>query len=72
MDSNSRILVCGAHGMVGSAIVRNLESKGYKNIIKGIRYFVDFPNNFYPFLLIDGHSLHELNRFLTKMVQCLY
>ena len=42
MDSNSRILVCGAHGMVGSAIIRNLESKGYRNIIKGIRYFVDF------------------------------
>lgn len=42
MDSDSRILVAGAHGMVGSAIVRNLTSKGYKNIIKGIRYFVDF------------------------------
>ena len=44
MDSDSRILVAGAHGMVGSAIVRNLTSKGYKNIIKGIRYFVDFTN----------------------------
>jgi GDP-L-fucose synthase len=44
MDSNSRILVAGAHGMVGSAIVRNLQGKGYKNIIKGIRYFVDFTN----------------------------
>jgi GDP-L-fucose synthase len=42
MDSDSRVLVAGAHGMVGSAIVRNLTSKGYKNIIKGIRYFVDF------------------------------
>jgi len=44
MDSNSKILVAGAHGMVGSAIVRNLQGKGYKNIIKGIRYFVDFTN----------------------------
>ena len=44
MDSDSRVLVCGAHGMVGSAIVRNLTSKGYKNIIKGIRYFVNFTN----------------------------
>lgn len=42
MDSDSRVLVAGAHGMVGSAIVRNLQSKGYKNITKGIRYFVDF------------------------------
>jgi len=44
MDNNSRVLVAGAHGMVGSSIIRNLTSKGYKNIIKGIRYFVDFTN----------------------------
>ena len=42
MDSDSRILVAGANGMVGSAIVRNLENKGYKNIIKGTRQVVDF------------------------------
>ena len=42
MDSDSRILVAGANGMVGSAIVRNLESKGYTNIIKGTRNTVDF------------------------------
>jgi len=44
MDNDSRVLVAGAHGMVGSSIIRNLTSKGYKNIIKGIRYFVDFTN----------------------------
>jgi len=42
MDSDSRVLVAGANGMVGSAIVRNLESKGYKNIIKGTRQVIDF------------------------------
>jgi GDP-L-fucose synthase len=42
MDSDSRVLVCGANGMVGSAIVRNLEEKGYTNIIKGVRHIVDF------------------------------
>jgi len=42
MNKESRILVAGANGMVGSAIVRNLESKGYTNIIKGIRQTVDF------------------------------
>ena len=42
MDSDSRILVAGANGMVGSAIVRNLESKGYTNTIKGTRQVVDF------------------------------
>lgn len=44
MDNDSRVLVAGANGMVGSAIVRNLESKGYTNIIKGIRDDVDFTN----------------------------
>jgi GDP-L-fucose synthase len=44
MDSDSRVLVAGANGMVGSAIVKNLESKGYTNIIKGTRDDVDFTN----------------------------
>jgi len=44
MDSDSTVLVAGANGMVGSAIVRNLESKGYTNIIKGTRGDVDFTN----------------------------
>ncbi len=44
MENNSRVLVAGANGMVGSAIVRNLESKGYTNIIKGTRDDVDFTN----------------------------
>ncbi len=33
MESNSKIYVAGHRGLVGSAIVRNLESKGYTNII---------------------------------------
>jgi len=44
MDSDARVLVAGANGMVGSAIVRNLESKGYTNIIKGTRDDLDFTN----------------------------
>lgn len=42
MDSNSKILVAGANGMVGSAIVRNLKSKGYTNIVLGTRNWVNF------------------------------
>jgi GDP-L-fucose synthase len=42
MDSESRVLVAGANGMVGSAIVRNLEKKGFTNIIEGTREDVDF------------------------------
>jgi GDP-L-fucose synthase len=44
MKFDSKVLVAGANGMVGSAIVRNLESKGYTNIIKGTRDDVDFTN----------------------------
>lgn len=33
MNFNSKIYVAGHRGMVGSAIVRNLEANGYKNII---------------------------------------
>lgn len=42
MDITSNILVAGANGMVGRAIVRNLEQKGFTNIIKGTRDDVDF------------------------------
>lgn len=33
MEKNSKIYVAGHRGMVGSAIIRNLEEKGYTNII---------------------------------------
>lgn len=33
MEKNAKIYVAGHRGMVGSAIVRNLESKGYANIV---------------------------------------
>jgi GDP-L-fucose synthase len=42
MDSDSKILVAGANGMVGSAIARNLREKGHQVIIKGTRNTVDF------------------------------
>ena len=33
MDSNSKVFVAGHKGLVGSAILRNLQSKGYKNLV---------------------------------------
>jgi GDP-L-fucose synthase len=42
MEKNSRILIAGANGMVGRAIERNLQNKGYVNIIRGTRLSVDF------------------------------
>lgn len=44
MNKDSRILIAGANGMVGRAIERNLQNKGYTNIIRGTRLSVDFTN----------------------------
>jgi len=44
MNKDSRILVAGANGLVGTGLVRKLESEGYLNIIKGTRNQVDFSN----------------------------
>ena len=33
LDSNIKIYVAGHRGLVGSAIVRNLQEKGYGNIV---------------------------------------
>jgi len=33
LEKNSKIYVAGHRGLVGSAIVRNLKSRGYTNII---------------------------------------
>ena len=33
MDINARIFIAGHRGMVGSAVWRNLESKGFTNLI---------------------------------------
>lgn len=37
MDKNSKILVTGAHGLVGSAIIRELHNQGYNNVIRVAR-----------------------------------
>ena len=41
MEKNSRIFVAGHRGLVGSAIVRKLESEGYAEIIRASRQAVD-------------------------------
>ena len=44
MDSDSKIFVAGHNGLVGSAIVRNLESNGHTNIITRTRDELDLTN----------------------------
>lgn len=44
MELNSKIYVAGHRGLVGSAIVRNLEAKGYTNIIYRTHKELDLTN----------------------------
>lgn len=44
MDKNSKIYVAGHRGMVGSALVRNLEKKGFDNIITRTSKELDLTN----------------------------
>lgn len=44
MDINSKIYVAGHTGLVGSAIIRNLQSKGYHNIITRTHRELDLTN----------------------------
>jgi len=44
MGSNSKIFVAGHKGLVGSAIVRNLKSQGFKNIVTVDRSQCDLTN----------------------------
>ena len=45
MDNSSKIFVAGHNGLVGSAIVRNLESNGHTNIITRPRDELDLTNS---------------------------
>lgn len=44
MNKSDKIFVAGHRGLVGSAIVRNLEAKGYNNIIKRTHKELDLKN----------------------------
>ena len=43
-DLNTKIYVAGHRGMVGSAIVRNLQSKGFANIVTRTHAELDLTN----------------------------
>ena len=54
MELNSKIYVAGHAGMVGSAIIRNLKSKGYNNIVTK------------TFNELDLRNQNQVNTFFEK------
>ena len=45
MELNSKIYIAGHKGMVGSAILRNLQEKGYKNFLLKTSSELDLKKN---------------------------
>ena len=61
INKKSKIFVAGHKGMVGSAILGNLEEKGYKNIITVDKKKLDLTNQ------------KKVNDFLKKKARlCFY
>ena len=56
MDSESKVYVAGNTGLVGSAIVRKLKEKGYKNILSSPRSHFDLRSQY------DVEKFFNLNR----------
>jgi GDP-L-fucose synthase len=56
MDSNSKVFVAGNRGLVGSAIIRNLIARGYKNIYSAPRTHFDLRDQ------NDVEKYFEVNR----------
>jgi GDP-L-fucose synthase len=44
MDKNAKIYVAGHRGLVGSALMRQLEAQGYKNIVTRTHTALDLTN----------------------------
>ncbi|MGR6036057.1 MAG: GDP-L-fucose synthase family protein [Candidatus Nitrosoglobus sp.] len=53
MDNTKKIYVAGHQGMVGSAIVRNLQKKGYSNIITRTRQALDLRDQSKVFAFLE-------------------
>jgi len=53
MNKNSKIFIAGAAGMVGSAIVRNLLKKGYRNLLGSWHSRMPDPDIYQPFNKLD-------------------
>ena len=57
MNKNSKIFLAGHNGLVGSSILRLLNSKGYKNIITASRNQLDLLDQSKTFKFIKKKKL---------------
>ena len=53
IEKNSKIFVAGHNGLVGSAIVRKLKEKGFKNILTINRSKLDLTNQILSFISVS-------------------
>ncbi len=60
MKKDSKIWVAGRHGLVGSAIIRNLEKDGYTNIINHEKDYKFDSSRQYAYDLRDAEHVYEL------------
>ena len=82
MDKNAKIYVAGHTGMVGSAIVRELEAKGFKNLVIRTRKELDLLNQravkeFYSterpeYVFVAGARVGGINANNTLRAQFIY
>lgn len=82
MDKNAKIYVAGHTGMVGSAIVRELEAKGFKNLVLRTRKELDLLNQiavkeFYSierpeYVFVAGARVGGINANNTLRAQFIY
>ena len=56
INLNSKIYIAGHKGLVGSAILRNLKRKGYKNIIYSNRNNLDLTNQSQVYNFLKKHK----------------
>ena len=69
IDKKSKIFVAGHNGLVGSAIVRKLNERGYKNIITVKKSKLDLTDQkkVFTFLKKKNQTLYSLQ--LQKLVE---
>lgn len=67
IDLNQTIFVAGHHGMVGSAIVRKLQAKGYTNIITATHAELDLCNQADVQQFFKEHDIHQVYLAAAKV-----